>query len=58
MAKVNTHRFVELARKSTLVDEEALEQAVADLRTENDGDLPESPQALGNLLVERELLTP
>jgi serine/threonine-protein kinase len=58
MAKVNTHRFVELARKSTLVDEEALEQAVADLRRDNDGDLPESPQALGNLLVERELLTP
>ncbi|QEG35002.1 serine/threonine-protein kinase [Bythopirellula goksoeyrii] len=59
MTKVvaQNQNFVDLVKRSQLVEEEQLERFLAKLRKENGGKLPETQEALAKALVEAELLT-
>lgn len=56
-AVVDSNRFIELIRKSKLVDPSALEQAVEDLHASNEGGLPDDLDAMQKFFVDRQLLT-
>ncbi len=49
--------FIELVKRSLLVEEEQLERFLTKLRTENGGKLPETQEDLAKALVEADLLT-
>ncbi|TWU25921.1 serine/threonine-protein kinase [Bythopirellula polymerisocia] len=57
MGETAAQKFVELVKRSQLVEEEQLERFLAKLRTENGGKLPEKQEVLATALVEAELLT-
>lgn len=57
MANVNATRFVEIVRKSNLVEEDQLQDALDALASENQGRLPSNPERIAKFLVGRELLT-
>ncbi len=43
MAKVSSTQFIELAYKSQLADAKAIDECVAELKSANDGQLPDDP---------------
>ncbi|MHB9064660.1 MAG: serine/threonine protein kinase [Pirellulaceae bacterium] len=55
--KINSTTLLELIRRSSLVDEERLQQAVAELEVRHAGRLPEDSAVLAAHLVESELIT-
>lgn len=57
MAKVNAKNFIDLVRRSRLVEEERLAQALS-LIEEKYGGPPEDPELLANALIDQDLLTP
>lgn len=59
MTKVvaQNQNFIDLVKRSQLVEEEQLERFLAKLRTENGGKLPETQEDLAKALVEADLLT-
>jgi len=57
MAKLTVQRFLEIVRKSTLVDEDKLCQAVAECEKEHGGQLPEDPETVADFLIQKELIT-
>jgi serine/threonine protein kinase len=56
MANLSASAFIDLVKKSSLVDDERLESAAAEFRSEHPTDSDDS-QRLGDYLVERGLLT-
>jgi len=57
MAKVDTDKFLELLTRSELIQEDQLSQALSELRSEHEGQLPGEVDAIAEWFVERELLT-
>ncbi len=57
MTKITSEQFVEIVRKSRLVDAETLESQVLRIRTEHGGQLPEDPVDIAKALQKAELLT-
>lgn len=55
MSKAQT--FVDLVKRSQLVEEEPLDRVLAKLRAKNNGSLPDSQEAIAKALVDAELLT-
>lgn len=54
---VDASRFIELVKKSKLVAEPVLKQAVKQLRAENDGQIPSDIEKLEAFFVQQDLLT-
>jgi serine/threonine protein kinase len=57
MANLTAQRFLEIVRKSTLVKEDKLCEALSDCEQENGGQLPEDPEAIAAFLIEKDLIT-
>ena len=57
MAKVDTDKFLELLKRSELLDEQQLAKALADVRSEHGGRTPADVEQLADTLVRREVLT-
>lgn len=57
MASINVQQFVELVRRSRLVEEAQLDKAVADFRRAHSGEAVDVANALADFLIERKLLT-
>lgn len=57
MATLKLQQFVELVRRSQLVEEGPLEQALADFHQKHAGEATDDAQALADFLVQRKLLT-
>lgn len=57
MAKPDAQSFVELVKRSQLVEDEPLERVLAKLRAKHGKKLPEDAQLIANALIEAELLT-
>lgn len=57
MAKLTVQRFLELVRKSTLVEEDKLCEAVAECEKEHDGRLPDDPEIIAEFLTQKGLIT-
>lgn len=56
-AVAQSQNFVDLVRRSQLVEEEQLERALGKIRAKHNGELPESQEAVAQALVEAEVLT-
>ena len=54
MAEAGAQNFVDLVKRSQLVEEEQLERFLAKLRTENGGKLPDKARGLGQCHGRRE----
>lgn len=57
MANLTAEKFVELVRRSRLVEEDHLMQAVTDCRQLHSGVFPDEPQVIAQQLIDAELLT-
>jgi serine/threonine-protein kinase len=57
MSKAVAQSFLDLVRRSQLVEEDQLEKFLAEYRKANDGGLPERQEALAEALIEAGLLT-
>jgi serine/threonine protein kinase len=57
MTKTVAQNFIDLVKRSQLIEEEQLDKFLAKLRAKNDGVLPPTQEALAQALVEGELLT-
>lgn len=57
MSNLTAEKFVELVRRSKLVKEDHLQQAVTDCRQLHEGVLPDEPQVIAQQLIDAELLT-
>ena len=58
MAKVTSpEKLLELVRKSQLAKEDQIDRAVAEIRSENGGQLPEDPSVLSAELVKHKVIT-
>jgi serine/threonine protein kinase len=57
MAKVNAKNFIDLVRRSRLVEEERLARALALIEEKHGGQLPEDPDLLAESLVDQDVLT-
>jgi serine/threonine protein kinase len=57
MATLKLPQFVELVRRSQLVEEGPLEQALADFQRQHAGEATDDPRPLADFLVQRKLLT-
>lgn len=57
MTKAVAQNFIDLVKRSQLIEEEQLERFLAKLRAKNDGALPETQEDIAQALVEAELLT-
>ncbi|MEM9825029.1 MAG: serine/threonine-protein kinase [Planctomycetota bacterium] len=55
--KLTSDRFIEIVRKSRLVESEPLEQFVDKIRADGGGELPESPKKLAKIFRHQGLLT-
>ena len=57
MTKAVAQNFIDLVKRSQLIEEEQLEKFLAKLRAKNKGVLPESQEEIAQALIEAELLT-
>lgn len=57
MAKLDSKTFLDLVRRSGLVEEDRLTEVLSECRERHDGKLPEDSQRLADELVEADLLT-
>ncbi len=57
MAKVNAKNFIDLVRRSRLVEEERLAQVLALVEEKHGGQLPDDPDLLAESLVDQDVLT-
>ena len=57
MSRAVAHSFLDLVKRSQLVDEDRLAKFLAKYRESHDGQLPERQEALAEALVEADLLT-
>jgi len=57
MSDLTVDTFLDVVRKSNLVDDLALERAVEDCKAENGGDMPESPEDVSAFLISKDLIT-
>jgi len=57
MPKAVAESFLDLVRRSQLVEKDRLETFLADFRKQHGEDLPERPEAISEALVEAELIT-
>jgi serine/threonine protein kinase len=57
MTKTPAQNFVDLVKRSQLIEEEQLDKFLAKLRAKNGGVLPETQEAIAEALVQAELLT-
>jgi serine/threonine protein kinase len=57
MTKVVAQSFIDLVKRSQLIEEEQLERFLVKLRAQNNGVLPDSQEAVAQALVQAELLT-
>lgn len=57
MAKVTSEQFVDLVYKSQLAEADAIDKAVATLKAEHDGQLPEDPVEVAKAFEKAEIVT-
>ncbi len=57
MSDLTADIFLDVVRKSELVGEAALDQAIEDCKKLHDGSLPESPDDVSDFLISRDLIT-
>jgi tRNA A-37 threonylcarbamoyl transferase component Bud32 len=57
MTKTAAQNFIDLVKRSQLIEEEQLDKFMAKLRAQNKGVLPETQEAIAEALVKGELLT-
>ena len=57
MPKAVAESFLDLVRRSQLVEKDRLEKFLADFRKQHGEELPERPEAISEALVEAELIT-
>lgn len=55
--KLTSDRFLQMVIKSGLVEKAAMERLLKDVRSKNDGELPESPRKLASILKRADLIT-